>query len=164
MNQRELASVLFAVIGVYIVIARLPDLMIFIGMLAAANPELEPPGSGIPQRLIAMFGLVGSLVALLAAGCLIRLRHRLANRLFATGTQALNVPEVQTVAFSVLGCYFAVQGISRFGWAGRFDWGAATLLVLGIALFFGASSVSRLWALSRSVGPSGSPAERIRTW
>ena len=163
MNQRELASVLFAVVGAFIAISRLPELIIFIGMLMGPNPELESAGDRVSQRHIATFGSIGLVAAMLAGAGLIGLRDRLARRLFPTGTQPMTVREVQAVALSVLGCYFAVQGISRLGWVARSDWTPAIQLALGVALFFGASGLSRLWALSRSLGQPRAPTEGIRT-
>jgi hypothetical protein len=163
MNQRELASVLFAVVGAFIAISRLPELIIFIGMVVDAPPETPSPADGMTQRSIATFGSIGAATGILAGTVLVGLRDRLATRLFATGTQSITVREVQAVALSVLGCYFAVQGISRFGWTRNFDWTAAIQLGLGAALFFGASSLSGLWALSRTIGQSRAPTERIQT-
>jgi hypothetical protein len=159
MNQREFASVLFAVVGVFIAVTRLPELIIHVGLLAQSSPAVASPIGGISQRHMSTIGLIASLVAILGAGGLILLRRSLADRLFAARTQSLSAREAQAVALSVVGCYVAVQGISRFGWAGRFDWTAAIQLVLGVALFFGASGLSGLWMLSRSAGRSRAAPE-----
>ena len=81
MNQRELASVLFAVLGAFLAISRLPELIIFIGMLVGANPEIESAGDGISQRHIATLGSIGLVAGILAGAGLIGLRDRLAHRL-----------------------------------------------------------------------------------
>jgi hypothetical protein len=152
MNQRQFASVLFAVVGVFIAITRLPELIIHVGLLVQPSPATASPFGAVSQHHMSTIGLIASLVAILAGSGLILLRHSLADRLFTAGTQSLNAREAQAVALSVVGCYFAVQGISRFGWAVQFNWTAAIELVLGVALFFGASGLSGLWMLSRSAG------------
>ena len=160
MNQRELACVLFAVVGVFIAITRLPDLIFHVGLLAQSSPEAMSPVDAISQRHISTIGLIASLAAILLGSGLILFRRSVAERLFAASAESLAAREAQAVALSVLGCYFAVQGISRFGWTRQFDWTAAIQLLLGIALFFGASGLSGLWMLSRSAGRSRMTSER----
>lgn len=150
-----MASVLFTAVGVFIAVSRLPEILIYAAVLAQWNPANQDPATPFSQRLVPVTALGGSLVVILVGAGLILLRDRLADRLFSPGTQPLSAREVQAVAYSVLGCYFAVQGlsgISRFGWSGQLDWAGATQLVLGVALFFGARGLSRLWSLSRSTG------------
>ncbi len=155
MNQRQFASVLFAVVGVFIAAARLPELFILVGLLAESSPTESPLGGG-SQRQTLTIALVASLLAVLVGGALVLFRHRLADRLFAAGARPLEARDAQAVALSVLGCYFAVHGISRIAWGGRFDWSAAVQLALGVALFFGGRGLSGLWLLSRSAGGSRS--------
>jgi hypothetical protein len=163
MNQRELASVLFAVVGVFIAITRLPELVFYIGFLAESSSPTDTPVGTVSQRVMSTIGIVASLAAILLGSGLILLRHRLANRLFEASNQALRVHDAQAVALSVVGCYIAVQGISRFGWAFRFDWTAAIQLVLGVSLFFGASGLSGLWFRLRSAGRSPTTTESTLT-
>jgi hypothetical protein len=159
MNQRQFASVLFAVVGVFIAATRLPELLILAGMLAQSSPATESRFGGVSQRPVLTIALIASLLAILISGALILFRDRLADRLFAGGTQPLEARDAQAVALSVLGCYFAVHGISRIAWAGRFDWSAAVQLALGVALFFGARGLSGLWLLSRAASGSRSATE-----
>jgi hypothetical protein len=154
MNQRQFASLLFAVVGVFIAATRVPELFILVGLLAQSSPATESAFSGVSQRQASTIALIASLLAILIGGALILFRHRLAARLFAAATQPLEARDAQAVALSVLGCYFAVHGISRVAWAGRFDWSAAVQLALGIALFFGARGLSGLWLLSRPANGS----------
>jgi len=156
MNQRQFASVLFAAVGVFIAGTRVPELFILFGLLAESSPATESPVGSVSQRQTLTIALTGSLLATLVGGALILFRHRLADRLFAAGTRPLEARDAQAVALSVLGCYFAVHGISRVGAGGRFDWSAAVQLALGLALFFGARALSGLWLLSRSAGGSRS--------
>jgi len=159
MSQRQLASVLFAVVGVFLAGTRLPEVLILAGLLAQSSPATESPFSGVSQRQASTIALIASLLAVLIGGALILFRHRLADRLFAAGAQPLEARDAQAVALSVLGCYFAVHGISRVAWAGRFDWSAAVQLALGIALFFGARGLSGLWLSSRRASGSGGVRE-----
>jgi hypothetical protein len=160
MNQREFASVLFAVVGVFVAATRLPELMIHVGVLVQSSSEIESPFRGISQRGMSTIGLIASLVGVLLGTALILLRGRLAQRLFAAATPPLEAREAQAVALSVLGCYFVVEGVSRFGWAARFDWAAAIQVALGLTLFFGASRLSGFWSLARSAGRPRASSER----
>jgi hypothetical protein len=160
MNQRQFASVLFAVVGVFIAATRLPELIVLVGLLAQSSPATESPFSGAPPRQAWTMAVIASVLAILIGGALILFRHRLADRLFAAATQPLEARDAQAVALSVLGCYFAVHGVSRVAWAGRFDWSAAVQLALGIALFFGAHGLSGLWLLSRRADGSRGVRER----
>ena len=161
MNQRQFASVLFAVVGVFIAASRLPEILIHIALLAQSGPT--DPGSTSPgsQVLLSVTALGATLLAVGIGVTLLLLRDRLAQRFFPMDTPPLEPGGVQTAAFAVLGCYFVVQGLSRMLWAGRFDWGAATQLALGVGLFFGARGLSKLWLLTSSqnsgVQPSAPP-------
>lgn len=149
MNQRQLASVLFAVVGVFIAASRVPEVFLHIALLVQASPaDQGSQGSGW-QGPTSVSALGAALVAVGIGVTLLLFRNRLAQRLFPIATPSLQSTDVQTVAFSVLGCYFAVQGLSRMLWAGRFDWGAAVQLTLGVGLFFGARGLSKLWLLTR---------------
>ena len=147
MDQRQLASVLFAVVGVFIAASRLPDIGFHIAVLAQSNPGYEGPSQ---QRMVAHLVLASALPILMGAA-LVFFRDRLANRLFPPGSQPLNAPEAQAVALSVLGCYLVVEGLSGVGWKGGINWGAATQLGLGVGLFLGARGVARLWSRERGV-------------
>jgi hypothetical protein len=159
MNQRQLASVLFAAIGLFIAASRLPDILVQVAALTSSIPATDPPASPAGQRLVLTFGLISSIVAVLIGTVLIFLGDRLANRLFPSGYEALTSPEVQAVAISVLGCYFAVQGLSRMAWAGYLNWSGVTQLALGVGLFFGARALSKLWSFGRSGGVARSVGE-----
>ena len=149
MNQRQFASVLFAVVGIFIAASRLPEVLIHIALLAQAAPTDRGTIGPGAQGLVSVAALGATFLAVGIGVTLLLLRDRLAQRLFPMPTPSLDATGVQTAAFSVLGCYFAVQGLSRMLWAGRFDWGAAIQLTLGVALFFGARGLSKLWLLTR---------------
>ena len=102
--------------------------------------------------LTVSLSLIGVVLAVLCGSVLVLLRDRVATLLFPAASESLNSREVQAVALSVLGCYFTVHGLSGLAEAGRFDWGSSTQLVLGIALFFGARGLARLWSFARSPG------------
>ena len=157
MSQRQFASVLFAVLGVFIAINWLPQIVVAIGLFAQPT---ETSAGHQANSAYAITLLIGTLIAVLLAITLVVMRERLAARLFPADTGPFAARDAQAVALSVLGCYFAIGaiprlvGVGRFG--GRIDWAAVTQLVLGVALFFGARGVARLWAAARSTGSSSS--------
>jgi len=148
MSQRQLASVLFAVLGAFIAITGLPEIGVSIGILAAGVQAAPIP--------YAIALLIGTIIAFILGIALVLSRVRLAERLFPGDTGSLPTRETQAVALSVLGCYFVVESISRLVGRGRIEWSAVTQLALGIGLFFGARGVARFWAAVRSAGSSSS--------
>jgi hypothetical protein len=148
MSQRQLASVLFAVLGAFIAISWLPQIVVSIGILAAGN-QAAPAGYAITL-------LIGAIIAVLLGIALVLVRVRLAERLFPADTGSLAARDTQAVALSVLGCYFVIESFSRLVERGRIDWPSLTQLVLGVGLFFGARGLARLWAAARSAGSSTS--------
>ena len=152
MNQRQLASVLFAALGVFMAASRIPDLFIHSALLAPFVIAHEDAGAPIDQRSFAVVGLLGAFLAVGLGFALVVLRDRLAQRLFPASSGPLASREFQAVAFSVLGLFFAVQGLARLGWARPFDWAGATELALGVGLFFGARGLARVWSMARSAG------------
>ena len=158
MSQRQFASVLFAVIGVFIAINWLPQVVVAIGLFAQPTDTRAGPQA---NSAYATALLIGTLIAVLLAISLVVMRERLAERLFAADTGPLTARDAQAVALSVLGCYFAIAAIprlvrvARFGF-GSIEWAALIQLVLGVALFFGARGVARLWVAARSAGFSSS--------
>ncbi|PYP12999.1 MAG: hypothetical protein DMD54_17560 [Gemmatimonadetes bacterium] len=158
MSQRQFASVLFAVLGVFIALNWLPQIVVAIGLFAQPT---ETSAGHQANSAYAITLLIGTLIAVLLAITLVVMRERLAGRLFPADTGPLAARDAQAVALSVLGCYFAIGAIPRLVGAGRFgvgriEWAAVTQLVLGVSLFFGARGVARLWAAARSTGSSSS--------
>lgn len=148
MDQRNLASVLFAVVGVFIAASRLPEIVFHIAVLFGTNAvsrNLGDPGS---ERLLSVAAFGASLLGLLIGLGLVFMRDRLARRLFPSTTQPVTAPEFQAVALSVVGCYVAIQGVTRLGWAGRLEWSGVLQLALGLGLFVGARGISKLWSAS----------------
>jgi hypothetical protein len=152
MNQRQLASVLFAATGIFIAASYLTGILT---QLSAAIPVPDSGASSLPLSQLVP-GVIGSLLALLLACALVLLRDRLANRLFPPTTETLSSREFHAVALSVLGSYFVVQGFAHLAWTRYFNWSGLTQLVLGAALFFGGRALSRAWALGRTAGLSSS--------
>jgi hypothetical protein len=148
MSQRQLASVLFAVLGAFIAITWLPQLVLSIGVWRAGN-QAAPAAYAITL-------LIGAIIAVILGIVLVLIRIRLAERLFPADSRPLAAQDTQAVALSVLGCYFVVGSISRLVGRGRIDWSAVTQLVLGVGLFLGARGVARFWAAARSAGSSTS--------
>ena len=148
MSQRQLASVLFAVLGAFIAITSLPQLVLSIGVLAA-GVQAAPVGYAIAL-------LIGTTISVILGIVLVLIRVRLAERLFPADSGSLAARDTQAVALSVLGCYFVLESVSRLVGRGRIDWAAVTQFVLGVGLFVGARAVSRFWAAARSAGSSSS--------
>src|SRR6267142_2549692 len=145
MSQRQLASVLFAVLGVFIAITWLPQLVLSIGVLRAGDQAA--PGS------YAIALLVGAIIAVILAIVLVLIRVPLAERLFSNASAPLAAQDTQLVALSVLGCYFVVTSISRLVGRGRIDRSVVTQLVLGVALFLGPRGGELLRLFRRVVPP-----------
>jgi hypothetical protein len=156
MNQRQLASVLFAAVGLFIAGSHFPEILMYAAVFRPSTPDPDGPASAAGERLFWVLGLMSSLLGILVGSVLVLLRNRLANRLFPPANELVSSREVQAVALSILGCYFAVQGMSRLAVSGHFSWSDATELVLGVGLFFGARGLSRLWSFGRSAGYQGS--------
>jgi hypothetical protein len=159
MNQRQLASVLFAAAGVFIAAFYIPLIPLQVGALTPQIPDNGEPAALPGQHLVLILGLTSTVLGILIGTGLVFWRDRLANRLFRPADHLLSSSEVHAVALSILGCYFAVQGLSRLAWAWGFDWSGATQVVLGIGLFFGGRGLSRLWSVGRSVGVSRSVSD-----
>ncbi len=146
MSQRQLASVLFAVLGAFIAITSVPQVVLSIGVLTAAV-------RAAPTTYAITF-LIGAVTSVTLGIVLVLVRVRLAERLFPADTGSLAPRDTQAVALSVLGCYFVIESISRLVGRGRIEWWAVTQLVLGVGLFFGARGVARFWATVRGAGSS----------
>lgn len=161
MNQRELASVLFAVLGIFIVASRAPEIVIHLASLTQAD-FARPRGAG-SQTVLSVAALTASVLTVLMGISLALFRDRIAGRLFPSGTGSLEAPRIQAVAFSILGCYFVVQGLARFLSAVRFeqlDWLGVVQFALGGGLFFGASGLARVWSRINSAQGSPNSAQR----
>jgi hypothetical protein len=104
MDQRQLASVLFAVIGIFIAGSRLPDLLLHASIVAQWDPAMQDAASPVPQFTISIFALVAVLIAVLIGILLVVFRDRLSGFLFSSASGRVEAPEVQAVALSVLGC------------------------------------------------------------
>ena len=148
MSQRQLASVLFAVLGTFIAISWFPQIIVFIGYWAA--------GDHTAPVAYAISPVIGAIIAVILGIVLVLIRVRLADRLFPADTGPLAARDTQAVALSVLGCYFIIESVSRLVGRGRIDWASVTQLVLGVGLFLGARGVARLWAAVRTAGSSTS--------
>ena len=151
MNQRQLASVLFAVLGVFLAISWLPQVFFQIGTLAQmpAGTTGEDYAMAVSTTYLASSG-----IALLLGVALVMSRDWLARRLFPENTQSLTTRETQAVALSVLGAYFVVVGICRFIASTNIEWSAIVEFALGLLLFLGGRGIARLWTFARTAGAS----------
>lgn len=150
MTQRQLASVLFAVLGVFMAVTGLAQLILgLMVQLNATNTAGNDGGIAITTLLVGM-----SVPVLLGVG-LVFARDILARRLFSADSQPLVAGDTQAVALSVLGCYFVIQGASlqvRMISLHETNWYAIVQLVLGLGLFLGSRGLARFWTLARSSG------------
>ncbi len=148
MSQRQLASVLFTVLGVFIIATRIPYIVAGAVYLLSSNASSE---RGLAPQFASLALL---LLSVLLGGALVLFRDRWADRLFPAGP-SFGGPELQAVGLSVLGCYFVIDGIAglvRSVPFGQLEWAAIARVVLGAALFLGARGLSRLWSLARTAG------------
>jgi hypothetical protein len=147
MNQRQLASVLLAVLGLFLAAFRLPDAFLQGGMLARWDPTGVDPAAPVSQRFVLVLALTASAIAVLLGLTLVFLRERIASTLFSVSTAPLQARDLQAVAFSVLGCYFVIQGLhNAMMWFGGLRWGGVVQAALGLGLFVGANRLATLWA------------------
>jgi amino acid transporter len=161
MNQRELASVLFAVLGVFIAASRGPEIVVHLASLTQADSG-QSREAGF-QTILSIAALAASVLAVLIGISLVFFRDRMASRLFASGTGQLEASRIQAVAFSVLGCYFVVHGLARLLNAVRFeqlDWLGIVQLALGVGLFLGANGLARVWSRISSAQGSAKSVQR----
>jgi hypothetical protein len=157
MNPRTAAEVAFGVAGIWLIVSRIPDIL-----LTLAFSPAEPGG------VVRWFGLLHfGLVAECGLGLLL-LRHRLAARLVPMPQTALagSVPDLQAAAFSVVGLLMAAHGLAELlarlvmstSIAERSSfWRLATplvQLVVGLAVFVGARGLVTIWRSVRSAGQS----------
>jgi hypothetical protein len=154
MNQSQLASVLFAVLGVFIVGSRLPDLVVQAAIVIQWEPALADPPGPISPRVISAFALVAVLVVMLVGVGLIAFRDRIANLLFSSAPGYTPISEFQAIALSVLGMYFVLNSIPGMVWPSGVRWASAVQALLGIGLFFGARNIASVWSRLRAPGPA----------
>jgi hypothetical protein len=145
MTQRQLASTLFAVVGFFLAAYRLPDLLLQGAMLAQWQPVSPDPAAAVPQRFVLTLAVAASALSVVLGLALVGLRNRIANRLFSETSLPTAGVQVQAVAFSVLGCYFVIQGLHNTLWFGPVRWAGLVQAVLGLALFFMSNMLAALW-------------------
>ena len=149
MNRTDLASVLFGVSGLFMAVTRLPELVIYAGVVAGGVEW-----AGEPAVMYA--GIAGSTLSVLIGIGLTVFRSQIATALFIETRPVESISpasDLQAVGFSIVGLYFLIQGIGRSAstW-GTTDYQSYILVVLGIAVFLGASTLSRIWQRLRTAG------------
>jgi choline-glycine betaine transporter len=154
MNQRQLASVLFAVLGVFIAATRLPDLLVHAAIVMQWDPAMEYPAGPVSPRAISTFAVVATLLVVMIGLGLVVLRDRIAGRLFPSTPGHTPSSEVQAAALAVLGVYFVVNSIPGIMSVGGVRWASAVQALLGVGLFFGARGIAAFWSRSRAPGPA----------
>jgi hypothetical protein len=146
MNQRQLASVLFAVVGLFIVLFRLPELFAQVALVAQWDRMVADPVGGVDQRAFLVASTVGHLLAVLLGTGLVVFRERLAGVLFPVTGATLAARDVHAVALSVLGAFLVVHSLRALAFPGPSRWAGAVQLILGAGLFLGARRISALWS------------------
>jgi hypothetical protein len=158
MNPRNAAEVAFGVAGIWLIVSRMPHILVSLAFSPA-----DPRGIGRWFGLL-HFGLV--------AGCglgLLLLRHRLASWLVPVPQPALSgsVPGLQAAAFSVVGLLMAAHGLAellaRLATSLPIHERVSFLrfatplsqLVVGLAVFVGARGLVSIWQSGRTAGQSG---------
>lgn len=160
MKQRDLASVSFAVIGVYLIASPVAGHVWLFGMRVI--------NEGYGEEF--WVHLVSAVVGLTIGGTLVGFRHQLAARLFPAETGhgvRLSAADLQAILLSVLGVYLVVQGateaIAVFTLrSGRYDlqkllgWVGADLLrvIFGLVLLVWYHSLVKSLRAMRSAGSS----------
>jgi len=109
MSQRQLASVLFAVLGTFVAITSVPQVVFSIGVLTA--------GVQAAPVAYAITFLIGTIISVTFGIVLVLIRVRLAERLFPADTGSLAARDTQAVALSVLGLLLRHRVNLPAGWA-----------------------------------------------
>lgn len=154
MNQRELASVLFAVLGIFIAATRLPELVLHAAMVIQSNPAIDEPGGPDTPRAVSLLAIVAILIVVFLGLALIVLRDRISGWLFSSARGRGLPPEIQAVALSVLGVYFILDSIPGIMLQGGVRWASVVQALLGTALFLGAHGIAAVWSRLRTPGPA----------
>jgi hypothetical protein len=149
MSQRQLASVLFAVLGVFVAVTWLPQVFLQVGLLSQLKAGTAADDYG---RVMSITYLISTGIAVLLGFGLVLSRDVLARRLFPSDSQPLVGRDTQAAALSVLGAYFVIVGICRLVARDEIEWSAIVELGLGLWLFLGARGIARLWTFARSAG------------
>jgi drug/metabolite transporter (DMT)-like permease len=153
MSQRQLASVLFAVLGIYMAVAWIPRVFLSVGLLPQVRPD---PVANDYEKIVYTAELISTGIGVLLGVGLVLSRDLLARRLFPVDSQPLVARDLQAVALSVLGCYFVIQDaaelIFRMIARHEINWPAMVELVLGLGLFLGARGIARFWTFARTAG------------
>src|SRR5947208_15245681 len=105
MSQRQLASVLFAVLGGFIAITSVPQVVLSIGVLTA--------GVQAAPVAYAITFLIGTITSVTLGIVLVLVRVRLAECLFPADTGSLAAGGPQAVPLCGPGCDFVVESVSR---------------------------------------------------
>ena len=174
MNQRSLAEVLLAVAGVYLIVARIPDLGI--GVAVFLHRDESWPDS-IYTSILETFSFVVPILSSIVGALLLILRQRIAGLLFPAAVSpplGFSIAELQGALFAVIGAYLAVRGMAQIVqgvlalepqtsvlslWPSNV--GSVFQSAAGIALFFGARGLAGVWFASRHAGRTRSTREGV---
>jgi len=97
MSQRQLASVLFAVLGTFIAVTWLPQVFLQVGLLSRLKDSTTADEYG---RVVSITYLISTGIAVLLGVGLVLSRDVLAGRLFPADSQPLVARDTQAVALS----------------------------------------------------------------
>lgn len=157
MKYKQLAAVLISVMGVYFFSQGLFQLSFFFSALVGIAKSSYTLQSTLLFSLLG-FSLYGSVGLLL-----IFFSRRLVNFIIKNEedtTCNLEIRVLQSVGFSILGIYFAVDGLSLLRSYTFYDYRISNLLsdsgfirlIFGVVLFFGARGLANIWNFARRPG------------
>ena len=154
MTRQDLASTAFAVLGVYLILSRLPEAVIASAFALIASQEATDTFSTFIAPMVFV------VLSAAAGAALIALRDHLARWLFGPPAMASSddASRLQAIAFSVLGVYLAIVGGSRAVGGALASQGAAAWAgpgiqcALGVAIFLWSDGLSGLWVTLRQAG------------
>ena len=152
MNQRQLASVLLTVLGIFIAATRLPDLVLHAAMVIQSDPTMDEAAGPISMRAVSWFAIIAILIVVFLSLAMVVLRDRISDRLFSSAPSPGQTSGIQAVALSVLGLYFVINSIPGIMWQGGIRWASVFQALLGAGLFFGAHGIAAVWYRLRTVG------------
>ena len=163
MRSRQLAEVLLAIVGIWFVASAVVSLPFLIGIFGTVSGSDDGVG-----RLELGYISASTFLRIAIGGPLILARSRIATWICEPDeTDSLEASSWQPAAFAVLGAYFFVEGTAAglgtaaLGSSGVSSWslaGDGLEAACGLALFFGARGLSRLWHQMRGAGTEGRAA------
>ena len=151
MNPRNAAEIALGVAAVWLIVSRIPELVMSLAFLPAG-----------PDGLFRWIGVVHAGLVVLCGLGLAHLRRRIASWLVPVAQPDLTGPIAgfQSAAFSVIGVILVADGLSDLFHqlaistlnVGRPSAGPLARIAVGLALFVGARGIVAIWQSLRTAG------------